>query len=71
MVDLSTSSMDYGHITLDLSYFCTNVLLAIAGVIMKAILENTIVYLFIGLTMRIYSVTAIEKVTNTTICLIK
>ena len=62
MIDLSTSSMDYGPITLDLSYFCTNVLLAIADAVMKEISENTFVYLFIGLIMKICSVTAIEKV---------
>ena len=59
---VSTFSMDYGPITLDLSYFCTNVLLAIADAVMKAVLENIIVYLFIGLTMRIFNVNATEKV---------
>ena len=62
MIDLPTSSMDYGPITLDLSYFCTNVLLAIVDAVLKEILENTFVYLFIGLIMKICSVTAIEKV---------
>ena len=54
--------MDYGHITLDLSYFCTSVLLAIADAVINEVLENTIVYLFIRLTMKIFNVNAVEKV---------
>jgi len=54
-------SLDYGPIILDLNYFYTSVLLVIVGVIMKAVLENTIVYLFIGLVMKVCSVIATEK----------
>ena len=66
--------MDYGPITLDQSYLHTSVLLAIVGVAMKTISVNTLVYLFIAMTMRICSVTATEKVsilmiiTYTTLC---
>ena len=55
-------SMDYGPITLDQSYLHTSVLLAIVGVAMKTVLVSTLVYLFIGMTMRICSVTVTEKV---------
>lgn len=54
--------MDYGLITLDLSYFCINVLLDIVSVTMKLVLEKMIVYLFISLAMKAYNVIAIEKV---------
>lgn len=54
--------MDCGLITLDLSYSCTSVLLAIVGVTTKVVLEKTVVYPFIGLAMRVYSVIVIEEV---------
>ena len=56
--------MDYGPITLDLNYFCISVLLAIAAVILKIVLENTLVCPFIELAMKVYSVIAIEKVST-------
>lgn len=64
MIDSFICSMDYGAISLDLSYFCTSVLLVIVGVTMKAVLEKTVVHQFIGLGMRVYSVTVIEKVST-------
>lgn len=54
-------SMGYGLIILDLSYSYTSALLATVGVIMKVILENTVVYPFIELAMKVYSVIATEK----------